>query len=1194
MNKMIISKTALSYIHKMYIVIVMLCGIATSSYSYKQDVDIDRILYKNFNNPPKGYGEVAFYWWQGDTLKKERLLEQLEQLENFHVSSLQINYAHDDYYDEITGARPHYKTVPEVMSDEWWKLVEWFSEEAGKRGMTVSLSDYCLGIGQKSYFDEALKKYPEVAGCLLKCDSMTVDSRLEWKLPDNVVSLTSFPLDNNGNIITDDFTDLRGMISDNEIRCQLDSKSKVYVVYAEKQNWSYDPMHPFSGKGIIEFFYKEFERHIPGQMGKNLNFFFSDELNFKLKGKVWNENFSDEFIKRKGYDVCPELIALWINIGNRTPKIRLDYNDVYVTLSEENYFKPIYQYNERYGMTLGCDHGGRGYKLDEFGDYFRTQRWNQGPGSDQPFLGKSIIKAKVASSIAHLYERPRVWLEGFYGSGWSTNTAALSDALYANLALGYNLLTLHGLYYTTYGRWWEWAPPCNHFRMPYWNHMKSFLKSSERLCYLLSQGKHVADVAVLYPVEAVVADPVNGKRSASIAFSAGEFLYKKGVDFDFMDYESLQRAKVTDGKLRVAGESFSVIIVPSMRTISHESLLKLLEFSVNGGVVINLGDLPYATEKGGITDNVKVLVEKIFKNRSNVYCVDKNDDLLSIIDKVLVRDFNYLGLQSSTKKFPYFHHRTIGNRDIYVVYGVSRGDTCFFRKKGHIELWNPLIADSYSLNHFKEVNEGTYVEMPLTANDIQIIVFSPDELRTSNTDFIYNSKIKGEIRLGNEWKSEIVPVLNNRWGDYYLPASEEKIGPWVETLSYLQSDNIPSENASWNSVTCSYGPQFYKAGPFNSPIHGDTLKELLDDGSLWEEYRFSWRFGVEGDCGRQGYHGLKAKIHNEFIRLGELSVLPYSGTMVRKNEEKGKFYYLYTYFDAPYTGKYNVMTGNTLPNVVYIDGHKQIIGDDIFLQKGIHHLVMEYEGACSSYFLLQQKSENDNEFVSIPLSMEWYGDNSLLKYSVNRNSNNIGWYRFFSAPGVDSLSFVAYGDDIKVYVGKEELKYVKKAGTTFNGAGIYECKVNGKIYVSEPILIKVKHKWGYYGGATFAGPIKQYCKDGVIGVGDWSEVEGLKNYSGGIKYIKDIVVDDKYLDDTIELDLGNVVSTAEVFLNGKSIGVKFTSPWIFDLTDKLNKGTNKLEILVYNTLGNIYTTIPTVYNKKSVSGLLAEPRILIY
>ena len=30
-------------------------------------------LKKGFATPPKGYGEVPFYWWMGDTLTKEHL-----------------------------------------------------------------------------------------------------------------------------------------------------------------------------------------------------------------------------------------------------------------------------------------------------------------------------------------------------------------------------------------------------------------------------------------------------------------------------------------------------------------------------------------------------------------------------------------------------------------------------------------------------------------------------------------------------------------------------------------------------------------------------------------------------------------------------------------------------------------------------------------------------------------------------------------------------------------------------------------------------------------------------------------------------------------------------------------------------------------------------------------------------------------
>lgn len=30
-------------------------------------------LFVHFQSPPEGYGEVPFYWWQADTLTRERL-----------------------------------------------------------------------------------------------------------------------------------------------------------------------------------------------------------------------------------------------------------------------------------------------------------------------------------------------------------------------------------------------------------------------------------------------------------------------------------------------------------------------------------------------------------------------------------------------------------------------------------------------------------------------------------------------------------------------------------------------------------------------------------------------------------------------------------------------------------------------------------------------------------------------------------------------------------------------------------------------------------------------------------------------------------------------------------------------------------------------------------------------------------------
>ena len=75
-----------------------------------------------------------------------------------------------------------------------------------------------------------------------------------------------------------------------------------------------------------------------------------------------------------------------------------------------------------------------------------------------------------------MYQRPRVWLEGYHSLGWGANPDGLMYATNENFVFGATLLNLHGLYYSTRGGYWEYAPPCYHFRMPYWAHMNVFLK----------------------------------------------------------------------------------------------------------------------------------------------------------------------------------------------------------------------------------------------------------------------------------------------------------------------------------------------------------------------------------------------------------------------------------------------------------------------------------------------------------------------------------------------------------------------------------------------------------------------------------------------------------------------------------------------------------------------------------------------
>jgi hypothetical protein len=1149
-----------------------------------------------FIHPPKGYGEVPFYWWQGDTITRERLLWQLNQLENKGISSLQVNYSHRDYGGISYGLSNPSK--PALFTEEWWKLFKWFAAEAKKRNMTVSLSDYTIGVGQGFSMDEALRDHPELTGSQLKNYSKILSGKVDLELPENLLALTAIKLNADSSLNRTTRKNMLPEVKSNNLSCTLGNETwKLTGVYAEKLIPSYDPMHPLSGKAYNQYFFDKFAKALPDNGSGMLNFFFSDELNFRVNGNIWDDNFASEFKKRKGYDVVPFLDALYENIGDITPKIRLDYNDVLVALSEENFFKPVYLWHQDRGLIFGCDHGGRGKDVAEFGDYFRTQRWNQGPGSDQPMLSKDIVKAKVASSIAHLYNRPRVWLEGFHSSGWGTSSADVTDAIFADYVAGYNLLSFHGLYYSTMGGWWEWAPPCNHFRMPYWKQIDPLMNCVERLSFLLSQGVHRCDVAIMYPTEPVVAG-MDGKKSVDIAFKTGEQLYNSGIDFDFIDFESLARCEVKDAALNVSGEKYKVLVIPSMKVMRDASLRKIEEFKKAGGIIVVIGEKPQATDKNGQADSkTSKWISGIFSDNKNlVQCGDPRS-VSSAISEKYSPDFKMLTPQ---KERPYVMHRVIGKRDVYALYNFQAGSKCFFKAKGAVQLWNPWNGEVASISGFAhQTNDGTEVDLPLSFKEIQIIVFDSDNTECKNV--ISPEKLVKQIALDNVWEFELKPSLDNQWGDFQLPAKNEFLGAQVRQMHFKENSDYSGEkltfDESWKNVTCAFGPQFLKLGALPElPSESELLKmiqqkagnevELAGTKYRWEEYCFSWQQGVEGDYGHQGYHGLKGKMYDDFIRLGAVEEVKMS--KFRVSEPAGKFYVLSTNVVAPVDGVFDLLTGEVKPVLLFVNNQKTDPKNKaVSLKKGVNSVLMVYDKACETYLAFRQPEVLRP--AKQPVSMCWYGDSGVLPFDCSAPGEKSGLFAFESAPGLNSLTFEAYGN-IGIWtdgVLQQAIAEQRQA----DGLTSYRVDIKNPKLTSSQVVLKVDYQPGRSGAGAFPKYLEQECGKGVLPLGDWSKVDGLKAYSGGAWYRKTIQLDARDLKNKLEIDLGDLVSSAELLVNGKSAGIRLSPPWKFDITPMAKEGENLIEVLVYNTLANNFTSIPTRYPGKITSGLLGPVKL---
>jgi hypothetical protein len=89
---------------------------------------------------------------------------------------------------------------------------------------------------------------------------------------------------------------------------------------------------------------------------------------------------------------------------------------------------------------------------------------------------------------------------------------------------------------------------------------------------------------------------------------------------------------------------------------------------------------------------------------------------------------------------------------------------------------------------------------------------------------------------------------------------------------------------------------------------------------------------------------------------------------------------------------------------------------------------------------------------------------------------------------------------------------------------------------------------------------------------DWSEhpKDSIKYYSGTARYQKTIVLNDQRLKENlkVQLDLGEVNIVAEVIINGKKVAVSWMPPFEVDITDFVNTGENRIEVLLTNQWSN--------------------------
>jgi hypothetical protein len=453
------------------------------------------------------------------------------------------------------------------------------------------------------------------------------------------------------------------------------------------------------------------------------------------------------------------------------------------------------------------------------------------------------------------------------------------------------------------------------------------------------------------------------------------------------------------------------------------------------------------------------------------------------------------------------------------------------------------------------------------------------------------------LTIEGDWEFELKPALDNRWGDYHWPPSPTFIGPEARQVRYAPETALnPAwqdpklDDTRWPKVTASFGPKFWKLGPLPDDFDEAQLVGLkqIDPATpvqfraqqyRWQSYEFSWRWGIESDPGHQGYHGLKENVPDEFIALGRLRFSSTGSTY--EKEEGGGRYYLWTSVTADRSRPARILAGGNRPASIWLN-HARVTGaaGSVEVKAGANPMLLRYDQVGRGYVVVDSSgaasvppAEDPSVFRVSPLAMFWHDKAGILPFDTEPQvARPAGWYRFTSPPGLRGLSIHARGK-VRVWAEGMELSAASE----------------GRFVVPRPsaapvsVAVRVEQERGNYGGAALAEPILLDCGPGRIALGDWSRIDGLASYSGGAWYRRTVSIPAA---GQVVLDLGAVAATADVRVNGKPAGIRVAPPWIVDITELVRPGANRIEVLVYNTLANHYSTIPTRYRGQPTSGLL--------
>ena len=821
-------------------------------------------LRQAFDNPPIPNQDWTRWWWMGPQATEEGIAYELEQMQRQGLAGVEMSWLSPV---ETEGNF-------EFLSARWEQMTRFTVEKARQLGMRV---DFTLGTGWP--YGGPWIPLELASKCIVRTvDEVVGPDRYGVKIPGDVGEheklIGLFAAQTVG---SDEVLDPRSIVDLRPYLRYTDPNFWAVVrqavgwpvpegkwkIIALKQAPTRQPVRgaALGDEGLVidHFSRKSLDRHLEvvggalqkvagEEFGKTVRGIFCDsfEIHIPHQSYYWTDDYLEEFKRRKGYDLAPHLLALWYDVGGKTPYLRHDFTHVLSQLIIDNFFVPLRQWCEQNRLISRVQsHGSIGELLQSYASN------TVGEGEQVTLREPQVsIHRKNATSSAHIYGKPLVSAESFtflsapgYPSSYRyvVNLELMKSVLDPGLRDGYQEIVNCGYTYNDPDDSTEpfhemFAVSVIRHTEPWWQYYHHFSSYIGRCCSLLSQGRFVGDVAVLSPIPdswSKAGPSVEMYWSPETAIQWGEvapLIVRHGFDFNIINDQVLtERSSLANGKLVIEKMEHSVLILPRMTYLSLRSMERVRDFCQAGGVVISLERLPeFSTGFTGYEANdakLKSIVAEMFgtiplhdsivRNKfgqGEAVLLRSETDLPKILREHLQPDFE---LEKRADAVLHLHRRT-NDSELYFVTNTSefyQENSALFRTdRKSVELWDAETGEVKPVANYVVETHGVRIPFRLKPYESVFYIFKdapePAHLVESNADevavagegkIICTTPDNGTIYIRTGGAAKKAGRQEMLVKD--LPAPLEITGDWLVTFQAYKFDKLVKKMAvlhSWS------------------------------------------------------------------------------------------------------------------------------------------------------------------------------------------------------------------------------------------------------------------------------------------------------------------------------------------------------------------------------------------------------------